>query len=475
MAVSNQLEGLDILLAKRTTRTKKERKRYGKSLRKAVPRNVFGGWHSGPGRPDPVELIFGQDKERVSMLVPIRHERMAVSPFTFYRGAALVMASDLSWLPTTGIEVQLCGDAHVSNFGMFLSPERRTVFDINDFDETTRGPWEWDVARLAASIEICGRDRGFLPERSREAVLATVREYREGMRQFADMGNLDVWYEHADVDRLLESFSNSTTKQNRKKVAKKVNRSKKKNSARAIRKFTEVVDGELRIISDPPLIVPIREIASKAGITMPDNVDMAEVVSLVLDEYEKTLAPERAALVRSYRGVDIAHKVVGVGSVGLRAWVVVLEGADSNDPLVLQVKEAGPSVLERFVGKAPQSNHGQRVVEGQHAIQTASDMLLGWTSLPAREGGTRDYYVRQLWDGKGSVDLDTIGEKQLEMLGRLCGLTLARAHARTGDRFAIAAYLGKSDEFDEAMADFATTYADQNEKDYASFVAAIEQ
>ena len=473
--MSNQIEGIEKLLTKRTVRTKKERKRYGKSLRKAVPRNVFAGWQSGPGRPDPVELIFGQDEQRVSALVPIRHERMSVSPFTFYRGAALVMASDLSWLPTTGIEVQLCGDAHVSNFGVFLSPERRTIFDINDFDETMRGPWEWDVARLAASIEICGRDRAFSSKQTRKAVLATVRGYREAMRGFAEMGNLEVWYAHADVEKLLKSFGKEASKQSRKSVKQGIKHSQKKNSARAVRKFTEVVDGKLRIVSDPPIIVPIRDIASEVGVTVPEDVDMASAVSVVLQEYEKTLSPERAALVRSYRGVDVAHKVVGVGSVGLRAWVVVLEGADFSDPLVLQVKEAGPSVLERYVGKAPQANHGQRVVEGQHAIQSASDMLLGWTSLPSIDGGTRDYYVRQLWDGKGSVGLDSIKEEQLQMLGRLCGWTLAHAHARTGDRFAIAAYLGKSDEFDEAMADFSVTYADQNDEDYASFIAAIEQ
>ena len=463
-----------VLFGKQDVRSKKECKRYGKSLRKAVPRTLFGDWRPESMRPSAPSLIFAQDAQRVSELVPLRHERMSASPFTFYRGAALVMASDLSFLPTTGIEVQLCGDAHVSNFGLFLSPERRTVFDINDFDETTRGPWEWDVARLAASIEICGRDREFPDAKTRKAVLATVEAYREGMREFADMGNLDVWYAHADVDDLMQTFAAEAKPADKERMQKQLKKSKKKNSARAVRKLTEVVDGKLRVVSNPPVIVPLRDFVDEAGVTVPKDVDMAKVAALVLARYQKTLSPERAALVRSYKGVDIARKVVGVGSVGTRAWIVVLEGADTNDPLVLQIKEATASVLERFVGKAPQRSHGQRVVEGQHAIQTASDMLLGWTTLPDKSGGKRDYYVRQLWDGKGSIDLEKITAKQLSRLGAMCGWTLAHAHARTGDRFAIAAYLGGSTKFDEAMAAFARAYAEQNDRDYQDFLSALK-
>ena len=460
---------LEQLLGKSEARTKKESADYGKSLRKAVPRDVFAAWCPQPTRPAAADLIRSQDAQRVPELVPIRHERMAISPFAFYRGAALVMASDLSPMPTTGIEVQLCGDAHISNFGLFLSPERRTVFDINDFDETTRGPWEWDVARLVASIEICGRERGFSVKQRRNAALEAGRAYREAMRDFAQRGNLDVWYAHVDIDNLLDEMAGDLSKSQRKRAGKSVKKSKGKNSLRAVNKLTEVVDGDLRVISDPPFVVPLRDLAQAAGATVPADLDMARVVSTVLAAYRKTLPPERAALVRSYRGVDMARKVVGVGSVGTRAWIVVLEGADTDDPLVLQVKEATASVLERYVGKAPQRNHGQRVVEGQHAIQTVSDMLLGWTSLPDGNGHVRDYYVRQLWDGKGGIDLDSIEPKSLCRLASACGWTLAHAHARTGDRFAIAAYLGKSEIFEEAMATFASAYADQNERDYQVF------
>ncbi len=466
---------METLLGKNEQRTAAQSDKYGKSLRKAVPRDVFASWQPPMNRPDPAGLIFSQDADRVKELVPVRHERMAVSPFTFYRGAALVMASDLSTMPTTGIEVQVCGDAHVSNFGLFLSPERRTVFDINDFDETCRGPWEWDVARLVASIEICGRDRNFSDEEREAAVLAAASGYRESMRKFATMGNMDVWYEHFDVDNLISVFGGNLNKKDLKKAQKALQKAKNKNSTRAIGKLTEVVDGQLCVVSDPPIVIPLRNLIQHAETEIPADLDMTKVVSLVLERYRQSLAPERAALVQRYRGVDIAHKVVGVGSVGLQAWIVVLEGANAEDPLVLQIKEATDSVLERFVGKASQPSHGQRVVEGQHAMQTVSDALLGWTTLPMPSGKTRDFYVRQLWDGKGSIDLTTIRPKHLESLARACGWTLAHAHARTGDRFAIASYLGKSTKFDVAMLEFASAYADQNDKDYAAFVAAIAE
>ena len=461
-------------LSKDDQRSAKESRKYGKSLRKAVPRDVLSTWSASPTRPDAAGLLFEQDKMRVQELVPVRHERMSVSAFTFYRGAALVMASDLSTIPTTGIEVQVCGDAHISNFGLFFSPERHTVFDINDFDETTRGPWEWDVARLAASVEICGRDRGMSEKQRRKAVLAAGEGYREAMRSFAQQGNLDVWYAHMDIDELMSTLGEKMDKASRKNAEKVLQKAKSKDSARAIAKLTEVVDGQLRVRSDPPIIVPLRDLAERAGKEAPSDLVMLKLVARVFSNYRKTLPPERAALIDRYRGVDIARKVVGVGSVGMRAWIVVLEGADEHDCLVLQVKEATDSVLERFVGRAPQANHGQRVVEGQHAMQTVSDLFLGWTSMPiGTDGMFHDYYVRQLWDGKGSINLNIINAKQLRYLSKACGWTLAHAHARTGDRFAIASYLGKSDLFEQSLAQFAQTYADQNERDYQSFLAAL--
>ena len=476
MVDNNAQDSIHRLLGVSEQRTAKQSKKYGKSLRKAIPRDVFAGWQPPMGRPSSNDLLFSQDKMRVQDLVPVRHERMAVSPFTFYRGAALVMASDLSTLPTTGIEVQACGDAHISNFGLFLSPERRTVFDINDFDETCRGPWEWDVARLVASVEICGRDRDFSEKERRRAVLAAVRGYREAMRKFAEMGNMEVWYAHFDLDSVRSLLEDSLSKSERKRVGKILDKSKAKNSVRAVGKLTEVVGGELRVVSDPPVVVPVRDLMRESIGIVPEGVNMAKIVSKVLARYRETLAPERAMLIDRYRGVDMAHKVVGVGSVGLQAWIVVLEGADKDDPLVLQIKEATESVLERFVGKAPQASHGQRVVEGQRAMQSASDALLGWTTLRSPNDDTfRDFYVRQLWDGKGSINLDAIQPKSLCEFARACGWTLAHAHARTGDRFAIASYLGKSDKFDNALLEFARTYADQNEQDYAAFVKAIKQ
>lgn len=463
---------IEELLGKSVQRTAKQSKKYGKSLRKAVPRDVFAAWKPPMARPSSVDLIFGQDKMRVQELVPVRHERMSASAFTFYRGAALVMASDLTSLPTTGIEVQACGDAHISNFGFFLSPERRTIFDINDFDETCRGPWEWDVARLATSVEICGRDRDFTEAQRKEAVLSAARGYRVAMRAFAEMGNMDVWYAHLDVEAVAEALEQKVDKSYRKRAKKALEKSKAKNSTRAVGKLTEVVDGKLRVKSDPPVVVPLRDLIKYREDEVGTSLDRAKGVSKILERYRKTLAPERAMLVDRYHGVDIAHKVVGVGSVGLQAWIVVMEGANENDPLVLQVKEATESVLERFVGKASQPNHGQRVVEGQHAMQTASDVLLGWTRV-AFPGGERDFYVRQLWDGKGSIDLDVIRPKGLVTLAEVCGWTLAHAHARTGDRFAIASYLGKSDVFDTAVMEFARVYAEQNEQDYAEFLEAI--
>ena len=457
--------------------SKEESIKRGKSLRASVPRESHAEWAPKLDRPDPVELLRSQGESRVQALLPLRYERMSASAFTFYRGGALIMASDLADTPVTGIDVQACGDAHISNFGLFSSPERRTVFDINDFDETLPGPWEWDVKRLAASVEICGRDNGFSKKKRKAAVLACAQGYREGMAQFANMGHLDVWYAHLDVDTLRANVATNLDAKSLKQADKVLTKAKGKNSARAIRKLTEVVDGQLRIVSDPPIVVPMRELVAhkKVGRSAErfDEQSLERLMRAVLAEYKTTLTPHKQKLVSEYTPVDLAHKVVGVGSVGTRAWIVVLQGADENDPLVLQVKEAQESVLERFVGKSKFRQHGKRVVEGQQAMQTASDMLLGWCRLLGADGKKTDYYVRQLWDGKGSIDLSLLNPKQLETLAYACGWTLAHAHARTGDRFAISAYLGNSDKFDKAIAEFAASYAYQNELDYQRFMEAL--
>lgn len=460
-------------------RNVEESKRYGKSLREQVPLESHAAWAPSDNRPNPVELLKQQGESRVQELLPLRYERMAASAFTFYRGGALIMASDLSNTPTTDIQVQLCGDAHISNFGLFSSPERRTVFDINDFDETLPGPWEWDVKRLAASVEICGRDNHFTKKQRKATVLACAQGYREGMRAFADMGNLDVWYAHFDVDTLREQVTDTVSKASKKAADKVLGKAKNKNSARAIQKMTEIVDGKLRIVSDPPIIVPLRDLVAKTSggqvVEAFEEVALERLMRGILAEYRLTLTPDKRSLVDSYEAVDMAHKVVGVGSVGTRAWIIVMRGATESDPLVLQIKEAQESVLERFVGKSAYRRHGERVVAGQRAMQTAGDMLLGWCSLPDLDGAKKDYYVRQLWDGKGSIELSLLDADQLAMLAKGCGWTLAHAHARTGDRFAIASYLGKSDKFDKSLVKFAAAYADQNELDYARFMQAYEQ
>ena len=458
--------------------SKEESIEHGKALRASVPREAHAEWTPTPDRPDPVELLRSQGKSRVQALLPLRYERMSVSAFTFYRGGALIMASDLSTTPTTGIEVQACGDAHISNFGLFSSPERRTVFDINDFDETLPGPWEWDVKRLAASVEICGRDNGFTKKQRKAAVLACVQGYRESMARFAEMGHLDVWYAHLDVDTLHAKVASDLDAESVKSADKVLAKAKAKDSARAIRKLTEVVDGQLRIVSDPPIVVPVRDlVAQNANDRFAERFDekaLERLMRAILAEYRTTLSPDKRQLVSGYTAVDLAHKVVGVGSVGTRAWIIVMQGADENDPLVLQVKEAQESVLERFVGKSKHRQHGERVVTGQRAMQTASDMLLGWCRLPGEDGRMKDYYVRQLWDGKGSIDLSLLSPEKLKLLAQACGWTLAHAHARTGDRFAISSYLGNSDKFDKAIAKFAVAYANQNELDYQRFMEALE-
>jgi uncharacterized protein (DUF2252 family) len=430
---------------------------------------VQARWEPGPDRPNPVEILTDQDRTRVPDLVAIRHGRMLVSPFTFYRGAAGVMAADLGVTPRSELEVQLCGDAHLSNFGVFAAPDRRLIFDINDFDETCPGPFEWDVKRLAASFAVAGRDRGFKRKLRRDLVTTSARAYREEMRRLARERSMDVWYERIDLD-VLEQYRSQVTKKMARNFDKARAKAERKNSMRALAKLTRAQDGELRIISDPPLITPIEELVPKRKLKK-----IQEGLVDLVDQYRGTLQPDIRNLADRYRFVHAAHKVVGVGSVGTRCWIVLMLGRDASDPLFLQVKEAGPSVLAPYAGGGSYRHQGRRVVEGQRLMQAASDVLLGWlTNDEGIDGGRRDFYVRQLWDGKGSAEIETMTPRGMELYARLCGAALARAHARSGDRVAIASYLGGSEKFDQAMAEFAEAYADQNDEDYRAFAAAVE-
>ena len=445
-----------------------ERKARGKAARDEVPRERHAEF-APEVRLDPIDLLAEQAASRVPELVPIRYGRMGVSPFTFYRGAALIMAGDLASTPTSGLPTQLCGDAHLSNFGMFGSPERHLVFDINDFDETANGPWEWDVKRLAASVEIAGRDSSFAEEERRTAVLSGVREYRTAMRSFAAMSNLEVWYAHLDMDEIANEIRGQVDPKRAKLLDKALAKTRTRDSLQVFTKLTQEVDGEPRIVSQPPLIVPLQELLKE------DERDAVEEgLKAILRSYRKTLETDRRHLLEQFRFVELARKVVGVGSVGTRAWIALMLGRDNTDPLFLQIKEAEASVLERFVGRSQYANHGQRVVAGQRLMQATSDIFLGWDRVTGIDGQQRDFYFRQLRDWKGSVEIDTLLPMGLAIYARLCGWTLARAHARSGDRIAIAAYLGKSDVFDEAIATFSATYADQNERDYQALQAAIE-
>jgi uncharacterized protein (DUF2252 family) len=449
--------------------TPEAREALGKTARGQVPRATHADLELGSDR-DPVAIVDEDTPSRVPELVPIRYGRMLVSAFTFYRGAAGLMANDLAETKSSGLNAQLCGDAHLSNFGGFASPSRDLVFDLNDFDETLPGPFEWDVKRLATSFEIAGRDRGFDKRVRRAAVLASVRAYREAIREFAAMSNLGVWYSRLNAADLVERLRREQSKKQAKAVERAAAKAQTKDSMKAFNKLTHEVDGERRIISDPPLIVPIGEMVEA------DRRD--EITAGVLKlyhGYRRTLQADRRRLLEEFRYVDLARKVVGVGSVGTRCWILLLLGRDDNDPLFLQVKETGPSVLERHHGRSQFRNHGQRVVEGQRLMQAASDIFLGWIrNKEGLDGKPRDFYVRQLWDWKTSADLETILPRGLELYGQACGWTLARAHARSSDRIAIATYLGKSDVFDRAVADFAVAYADQNERDYQSLVDAAK-
>ncbi|WP_028066784.1 DUF2252 domain-containing protein [Solirubrobacter soli] len=440
----------------------------GRAARKAVPRASHADWAPAADRRPVLDIILAEEEGRLEELLPLRHGRMLASPFAFYRAAAAVMAADLHGTPDSGLRTQLCGDAHVSNFGGFASPERALVFDLNDFDETAAGPWEWDVKRLAASVAIAGRARGIEAADRARIVQSTVRAYRMAMRDFAAMRTIDVWYARIDAATLVEGARGRVSERERKEFKRKLESRHDKDHLRALTKLTETVDGRLRIASRPPLLVPIEELASEAvgGVA---EAAMRKLLAL----YKRSLKSDRRHLLAGYEYAHLARKVVGVGSVGTRAWVVMLTGRDDNDPLFLQVKEAGRSALEPYTGKDPAPNHGQRVVQGQWLMQAASDIFLGWLRTPGIDGVERDFYVRQLWDWKTSADLETIAPDRLEIYGELCGRTLARAHARAGDRVAIASYLGGGDVFDRALATFAESYADCNDRDHAALTEAV--
>ena len=449
--------------------TVEERAARGKADRAEVTRKSHGEWEPMAHRPDPVELLEEQAASRVPELVPIRYGRMLVSPFTFYRGAAYLMASDLSGGPRTGLHAQLCGDAHLSNFGVFAAPDRRMVFSVNDFDETLPGPFEWDVKRLVASFAVAGRDRGF-DDKTRAKVNQMVgTSYREAMSEYAGMRNMDLWYERIPIEDILAQFTAQATAEQKKRLDKNVAKARTKDSLAAFNKLTETVDGEPRIVSNPPLITPMAELAGDQADQVHDSL-----VSLIR-LYRRTLSGDRRKLLERFRFVDAARKVVGVGSVGTRAWIILMLGRDNADPLFLQAKEAQASVLEPFVGKSEYANHGQRVVEGQRLMQAASDIFLGWIHTDeGLDGQPRDFYLRQLWDSKGSALVDTMKPPAMTLYAQVCGETMARAHARSGDAVAIASYLGTSDTFDRALATFTEAYADQNERDYQALQAAAE-
>jgi len=445
-----------------------DREARGKDARAVAPLESHAEFRPDSSRA-PVGLLLGQAQSRVPELVPIRHGRMLVSPFTFYRGAALPMAADLAGTPASGLRVQLCGDAHVSNFGAFASPERRLVFDVNDFDETLPGPFEWDVKRLAASLSVAGRDNGFPAKDRRKIVLAAVEGYRTAMRGFAQQPLLDVWYAHMDIEQTVGLFRSQIKAKRFKAGEAMLAKARTRDSMQALGKLTTVVEGRRQIISDPPVVVPVEELFSDM---QADTI--YEELRSVVGKYRRTLQSDRRHLLEQFTLVQLARKVVGVGSVGTRAWILLMDGGDGIEPLFLQAKEAQPSVLAEYCGRSKYSNEGERVVAGQHLMQAQSDIFLGWTRVPAPDGVDRDFYVRQLRDWKFSMPIEQMIPSGLRVYAQLCGWTLARAHARSGDRIALAAYLGRSAKFDQAIAEFAETYADQNERDYAALQAAVK-
>ncbi|HYN66707.1 MAG TPA: DUF2252 domain-containing protein [Ornithinibacter sp.] len=451
-----------------TELTTAERRAQGKAARAHAPLESHAEIGPDPGR-DPVGLIVAQAATRVPELVPIRHGRMLASPFTFYRGAALPMAADLSRVPSSGLRVQLCGDAHLSNFGAFAAPDRRLVFDLNDFDETLPGPFEWDVKRFAASLAVAGRDVGLDAKDRRTLVLRGVGAYRTSMTEFATRKMLDVWYARLDVEDAIETMAPKVSNEQVARTRKALAKARTRDSMQVLKKLTEVVDGRRRIISNPPLVVPLEELV--------DHHDADEVMAgmtTLLAQYRRTLNADRRHLIGQFRLLDVARKVVGVGSVGTRAWILLLEADGGQEPLFLQAKEAQRSVLADYCGASRHRNEGQRVVAGQHLMQAASDIFLGWQHVDVGlDGGSRDFYVRQLRDWKYSAAIEQMPLASLAVYAELCGWTLARAHARSGDRFAIAGYLGKTDKFDRACTTFAERYADRTEQDHAALAAAV--
>ena len=448
--------------------SREDRAARGKGARAVASLDSHAEFSPGRGR-DPVGLLLGQAHSRVPELVPVRHGRMLVSPFTFYRGAALPMAADLAGTPAAGLRVQLCGDAHLSNFGAFASPERRLVFDVNDFDETLPGPFEWDVKRLAASLAVAGRDNGFPAKARRKIVLAAAAGYRTAMQGFAEQPFLDVWYAHLDIEPALAEFRSQIKAKKLKAFETLLAKAHTADSTKALGKLTTMVDGRRQIISDPPTIVPVEEVFSDVQADA-----IYQQIRAVLGKYRRTLQSDRRHLLEQFTLVQVARKVVGVGSVGTRAWVLLMDAADGVEPLFLQAKEAQVSVLADYAGRSQYNNQGERVVAGQHLQQAHSDIFLGWTRITGPDGVDRDFYVRQLKDWKFSVPIEVMLPPGMTAYARLCGWTLARAHARSGDRIALAAYLGSSARFDQAIADFAETYADQNELDYAALQAAVK-
>ena len=448
-------------------RSRAARAAAGKTARKRAPLTAHRRFDPAGSR-DPVGLLLRQAQSRVPELVPVRHGRMLVSPFTFYRGAALPMAADLANTPSSGLQVQLCGDAHLANFGAFASPERRLVFDVNDFDETLPGPFEWDVKRLAASLAVAGRDNGFSTKERRKVVLAGVAGYRQAMRSFAGQSVMAIWYAHLNVEDMMRDVKAKLAKGRYKAAEKMIAKAHTRDSMQALGKLTELVDGTRRFISAPPLIVPIEEVFSDV-----DADALYRQLHQVIRGYRRTLQSDRRHLLEQFELVQVARKVVGVGSVGTRAWVLLMEAGDGIEPLFLQAKEAQTSVLADYCGESKYANQGERVVAGQHLMQAASDIFLGWERVTGNDRVKRDFYVRQLRDWKFSFPIELMIPAGMSQYAGLCAWTLARAHARSGDRVAIASYLGGSTRFDEAIADFAELYADQNELDHTALSEAV--
>jgi uncharacterized protein (DUF2252 family) len=445
-----------------------ERGDRGKAARQRVPRRLLAGWEPRADRVDPVELLEEQGATRVPELVPIRYGRMLTSPFAFYRGSAAIMAADLAPIPTSGFPVQACGDAHLSNFGLFASPERTLVFDLNDFDETLPGPWEWDLKRLCASLAIAGRNNGFSSAERSRIVRGAAGGYRIAMRDLAAKPNLDAWYSRSNIQSGLPRIRAMLDKKGVAQAEKVVKKAMSKDAAQASARLTHVVDGERRIVHDPPLVVPIEQL-----LQADQAAAFSEAMHGMVNGYRRTLTRERRRLLQSFRYVHLARKVVGVGSVGTRAWIVLMMGRDEQDALLLQAKEAQASVLAPFAGASWFAQQGQRVVEGQRLMQASSDIFLGWHRATGIDGAQRDFYVRQLRDWKGSWEPQTMSPSVMEVYGQVCGWILAQAHARSGDRIAIASYLGSGTSADIAIAEFAEAYADQNDRDFAALQNAV--